>query len=154
MKPGYIHSNVATSSFILLIYQPKSFLLHIGHSYDDFQLFHIKTARLSKIQWLLLFLFHTVLSVGCYGLFCIDANTLKKDGLIDNFHFIRYVCIAINLFSIPMTYQSLLAWSSDKLQFVGIHPETKVHWKGDMRKMEDGKWEVDQSPGDHDLCNV
>ncbi|KAF1767185.1 hypothetical protein GCK72_007144 [Caenorhabditis remanei] len=50
-----------------------------------------------------------------------------------------------------MTYHFLLAWNSEKLEFVGIHPETKLHWKGVMRKMEDGKWEVDQTPGDHDL---
>ncbi|EFP10164.1 hypothetical protein CRE_24618 [Caenorhabditis remanei] len=79
---------------------------------------------------------------------------LSKDGLINNLHFIRYVCIAINILSMPMTYQSLLAWNSDKLQFFGIHPETKLHWKGVMRKMEDGKWEVDQTPRNHDLCVV
>ncbi|KAF1767190.1 hypothetical protein GCK72_007149 [Caenorhabditis remanei] len=142
---------VRISIFILLIYQSIPFWLHLGLSYGDFKLFHVKTARLSKTQWLLLFLFHTLLSVGCYGLFCIDANILETDGLIDNFHFIRYACIAINILSIPMTYHFLLAWNSEKLEFVGIHPQTKLYWKGVMRKMEDGNWEVDQTPEDHDL---
>ncbi|EFP10121.1 hypothetical protein CRE_24626 [Caenorhabditis remanei] len=151
MVPVYIAVIVRISIFILLIYQSIPFWLHLGLSYGDFKLFHVKTARLSKTQWLLLFLFHTLLSVGCYGLFCIDANILETDGLIDNFHFIRYACIAINILSIPMTYQSLLAWNSEKLEFVGIHPQTKLYWKGVMRKMEDGNWEVDQTPEDHDL---
>ncbi|EFP10175.1 hypothetical protein CRE_24625 [Caenorhabditis remanei] len=155
MLPGYTPVIVRIFIFILLIYPNISLIiLHLGFSYGDFQLFFVKTARFSKIQWLLLFLFHTLLSVGCYGLFCIDANTLEKDGLINNLHFIRYACIAINILSMPMTYQSLLAWNCEKLEFVGIHPETKLHWKGVMRKMEDGKWEVDQTPEDHDLCHV
>ncbi|KAF1767186.1 hypothetical protein GCK72_007145 [Caenorhabditis remanei] len=154
MQPIWTPLFVLLSIFILLVYQTISLLLQIGLSYDDFRLFHMKSARFTKTQWLLLFLFHTLLSVGCYGLFCIDANILETDGLIDNFHFIRYVSIAINLLSMPMTYHFLLAWNSEKLDFVGIHPETKLHWKGVMRKMEDGKWEVDQSPEDHDLCVV
>ncbi|EFP10117.1 hypothetical protein CRE_24564 [Caenorhabditis remanei] len=157
MEPVYTPVIVAIciiSIFILLIYQSISLFLHLGISCRYFQLFYVKTARFSKIQWLLLFLFYTLLSVGCYGLFCIDANILETDELIDNYHFIRYVSIAINLLSMPMTYHFLLAWNSEKLEFVGIHPETKLHWKGVMRKMEDGKWEVDQSPEDHDLYVV
>ncbi|EFP10147.1 hypothetical protein CRE_24566 [Caenorhabditis remanei] len=67
---------------------------------------------------------------------------------------IKAFCQVINICSIPMSYQAILSWNSDKLRFIGKYPGTSIKWTGLMKRNPDGTWEIDQSPEDHNVFIV
>ncbi|EFP10108.1 hypothetical protein CRE_24616 [Caenorhabditis remanei] len=156
--PTGFHENapniIEIAILALLFYLPISIFEHLGICFCDFQLFLKKTTRISRQQCYLLFLFHFLMGIGCFSLFHFYTNDLKEENLLENFQFTRYACLAINILSIPMNYNFLLAWNSDKLDFIGIHPETKRNWEGVIKRDQNGEWVIDESPQDHELSVV
>ncbi|KAF1767183.1 hypothetical protein GCK72_007142 [Caenorhabditis remanei] len=94
------------------------------------------------------------MGIGCFVLFYAYISDLKEEKLLENFNFIRYACIAINILSIPINYNVLLTWNLEKLDFIGIHPETKRNWEGVIKRDRNGEWVIDESPQDHELSVV
>ncbi|KAF1767191.1 hypothetical protein GCK72_007150 [Caenorhabditis remanei] len=143
---------VACMLAIVIIYLPISTWFHFDCC-TDFLFSHLKSTKLSKKQWLLLFGFHTVLAALYAILFLFDESCLGNKEFVLNFQFIRYFCQLINIMSIPMSYQAILLWNSDKLKFKEWYPTT-MEWAGLMKRNPDGTWEIDQSPEDHNVLIV
>ncbi|EFP10099.1 hypothetical protein CRE_24627 [Caenorhabditis remanei] len=135
-----------------IMYLPFSTLFHINTI--EFECSYLKSTKLSKKQWLVLLGFHTLLAVFYTTLFLFDESCLGKKELVQNFRFIRSFCQVINILSIPMSYQAILSWNSDKLKFKGKYPNTTRKWTGLMKRNPDGKWEIDQTPEDHNVFIV
>ncbi|EFP10083.1 hypothetical protein CRE_24622 [Caenorhabditis remanei] len=137
---------------IVIMYIPISTCFH--SNCIEFEFSHLKSTKLSTKHWLVLFGFHTLLAALYATLFLFDERTLEKKELVQNFQFIRFVCQLINILSIPMSYQAVLSWNSDKLRFKGKYPNTSRKWTGLMKRNPDGTWEIDLTPEDHNVFIV
>ncbi|EFP10146.1 hypothetical protein CRE_24623 [Caenorhabditis remanei] len=137
---------------IVIMYIPISIFFHCADV--ELRFSHLKSTKLSKKQWLVLFGFHTLLAALYATLFLFDGSSLGKEELVLNFRLVRCFCQVLNILSIPMSYQAILLWNSDNLRFKGKYPNTTRNWTGLMKKNPDGTWEIDQSPEDHNISIV
>ncbi|KAF1767192.1 hypothetical protein GCK72_007151 [Caenorhabditis remanei] len=139
---------------IVIMYIPLSTCFHFNPMDVDLKFSPLKSTKLSKKQWLVLFGVHIVLAALYTTLFLFDESSLGKEELILNFRLIKFICQLINILSIPISYHAILLWNSDKLRFIGKYPGTSIKWTGLMKRNPDGTWEVDQTPEDHNAFVV
>ncbi|CAI46616.1 Serpentine Receptor, class U [Caenorhabditis elegans] len=123
---------------------------------EEFRYTIPKSVKLTSLQMIYTIIFFVCSQTYYISLSCMTYYPFQQEKIAIKFWSPTLLfCPLINIFTLPTIHLAICVHNSNSIHFSRQHPGTRLKWDG-MKKWNaiSGKWEIDESPKDHEILNL